>query len=259
MVLADGPLAPRESAVDACFAALRSAILEGRLVPGERLPPERALAERFGVNRVTVRGALGRLGATRLLSVRQGSGWVVADYRRDGGPDLLSALVQAARAQGDLAALAGDLLAIRRALARATLQRLEPGVSARHRAAIRRAVSAFEDAVQRGADDVELARADVGVLGALLDATDSAVFALCLNPIVAVLTELTELRRTIYAAPETNAAAWRALADALGPRRPGLADDVERALAQRDARTVDELTRPRRRRGASSARRRSAP
>jgi DNA-binding transcriptional MocR family regulator len=60
--------------VDHCAGRIRESILGGEISAGTRLPPERALAERFGVNRVTVRGALARLEAEGLVDVRQGSG-----------------------------------------------------------------------------------------------------------------------------------------------------------------------------------------
>ena len=90
MTLAVEPLPPRSSAVDACADALRRAIVGGDLAVGARLPPERTLAGQFGINRVTVRSALARLARERLLTVRQGSGYVVQDYRRHAGPDLIA-------------------------------------------------------------------------------------------------------------------------------------------------------------------------
>jgi DNA-binding FadR family transcriptional regulator len=52
---------------------IRGAILEGKLSEGERLPPERELAEQFGVSRVTVRDALRALEAMGLIDVRVGA------------------------------------------------------------------------------------------------------------------------------------------------------------------------------------------
>lgn len=53
---------------------LRDAILDGHLRPGEKLPPERELAERFGVNRTSVREAIKVLEGLGLVQVRQGDG-----------------------------------------------------------------------------------------------------------------------------------------------------------------------------------------
>jgi GntR family transcriptional regulator, transcriptional repressor for pyruvate dehydrogenase complex len=52
---------------------IKGAILEGRLSPGDRLPPERNLAERFGASRVTVRDALRILEASGLIEIRVGA------------------------------------------------------------------------------------------------------------------------------------------------------------------------------------------
>ena len=48
-------------------AQIEQAIANGRLAPGDRLPPERALAEEHGVSRMTVRQALQTLEARGLL------------------------------------------------------------------------------------------------------------------------------------------------------------------------------------------------
>lgn len=55
-------------------ATLRRELLSGSLMQGDRLPPERALSERFGVARGTVREALSRLAREGLVEVRPGSG-----------------------------------------------------------------------------------------------------------------------------------------------------------------------------------------
>lgn len=60
-------------------------MLEGRLRSGDKLPPERELAERFGVSRTSVRDAIRVLELMGLLEPRQGEGTVV----RDLSPDLL--------------------------------------------------------------------------------------------------------------------------------------------------------------------------
>jgi GntR family transcriptional repressor for pyruvate dehydrogenase complex len=52
---------------------IRAAIIGGQLKEGERLPPERTLAEQFEVSRVTVRDALRALEAMGLISVRVGA------------------------------------------------------------------------------------------------------------------------------------------------------------------------------------------
>src|SRR2546426_12779268 len=54
-------------------------ISEGRLRPGDHLPPERELAGRFGVSRPPARDAIRVLELMGLLEPRQGGGTVVKD------------------------------------------------------------------------------------------------------------------------------------------------------------------------------------
>jgi GntR family transcriptional repressor for pyruvate dehydrogenase complex len=228
----------RETAADACTRSLRAAVLSGELGPGAHLPPERVLAVRLGVNRVTLRTAIARVAAQGLLVARQGSGTRVVDYRRGGGPELL----------GDLAVLADptrrerivtDLLAARRGLARALLERL--AAVRPDPAPVRAAIDTFGQAVTDGADPDTLARADLAVTAALVDAADSPVFALCLNPVAAALDALPALRGALYRAPATNLAGWEALAAWLGDPDPALIPVILDAAAARDAVTVAAL------------------
>ncbi len=58
--------------------ALRSDLAEGRYGPGDKLPTEAALAERFGVNRHTVRHGISALVDEGLIRTRRGAGAFVA-------------------------------------------------------------------------------------------------------------------------------------------------------------------------------------
>jgi len=53
--------------------AIRDAIVEGRMITGERLPSEAELAEQFDVSRPTVREALKRLAAQSLIRTQRGA------------------------------------------------------------------------------------------------------------------------------------------------------------------------------------------
>ncbi|MFJ6651735.1 GntR family transcriptional regulator [Microbacterium sp. NPDC091313] len=59
-------------------------IRSGALEPASRLPSEQALAQQYGVSRMTVRQALDLLGDDELLSRRQGSGTYVREHARRG-------------------------------------------------------------------------------------------------------------------------------------------------------------------------------
>jgi GntR family transcriptional repressor for pyruvate dehydrogenase complex len=56
---------------------IRSSILAGEFSPGDKLPPERELAEMFGVSRPSVREALNILTSSGLVMSYQGGGTVV--------------------------------------------------------------------------------------------------------------------------------------------------------------------------------------
>ncbi|MDR5693986.1 MAG: FadR/GntR family transcriptional regulator [Armatimonadota bacterium] len=62
-------------------------ILEGRLKPGDYLPPERELAEVFGVSRTSIRDAIRVLELLGLVEPRHGEGTLIKEV----SPDILTA------------------------------------------------------------------------------------------------------------------------------------------------------------------------
>ena len=74
--------APR---TEAAIEAMRDMIASGRLLPGERLPPEAELAAGVGASRNTLREAVRALVTARVLDVRRGDGTYVTSLR----PELL--------------------------------------------------------------------------------------------------------------------------------------------------------------------------
>jgi GntR family transcriptional repressor for pyruvate dehydrogenase complex len=240
------PIKARETAHQACEQALRRAVITGELGVGERLPPERALAVTLGVSRLTLRAALAALTAQGLIAVRHGSGYLVRDYARDGGAELLPVVAELAAEHDKLAPLAAELLRVRRHLARAVLEHLAeypPKVAAIR--AFDAAVDAMAEVAIRTPDPERVAAADLAVVAALLDATSSPVLRLCLNPVVAVVTGSTPLRAVLYAEPMSNVAGWRALAVWLKKPTANV-EPIVTLLAARDASSVARLAPKRR-------------
>ncbi|SER73273.1 DNA-binding transcriptional regulator, FadR family [Tranquillimonas rosea] len=64
----------RRNLVATLVSALRDEITSGRFVPGDRLPSEARLTERFDVSRTVVREAIAGLRADGLVEPRQGAG-----------------------------------------------------------------------------------------------------------------------------------------------------------------------------------------
>ena len=68
----------RHSAASQAAGMIRAMILEGKLVAGDRLPPERELCEALGVSRPTLRETIRSLVAMNILESRHGAGTFVA-------------------------------------------------------------------------------------------------------------------------------------------------------------------------------------
>lgn len=83
----------RRSVTDAVFDQLRELILGGDVEAGQKLPAERELAARLGVNRNAVREALQRLAQLRLVTIQPGGSTRILDFRAQGGLELLSFLL----------------------------------------------------------------------------------------------------------------------------------------------------------------------
>jgi len=83
---------PRRRIHESVAEQLRDAILDGRFRAGQRLPPERELAQEFQVNRTSVREAIKVLEGHKLVSVRQGDGATVLPLT-DASLSILPALI----------------------------------------------------------------------------------------------------------------------------------------------------------------------
>lgn len=162
---------PRETIVDVLEGRLREDILTGRHPAGSYLPPERTLADGYGVTRTTLKHAFGRLVQAGLLETRHGVGTRVRDFARLGGADLLPMLVRHdarwVHEVFEVRRSVGALIAERAAVRATAGQRAELGTLL---AAVRAAASG--DAVQL---------ADIEVHRALARATGNRVYGLLTN------------------------------------------------------------------------------
>jgi GntR family transcriptional repressor for pyruvate dehydrogenase complex len=91
---------------------LRELILGGSFAVGDKLPPERELAERLGVNRGSLREAIKSLELIGLVRTRQGDGTRVTDFMRTAGIELVSHLLVRVGEAPDLPLL-GEVLEFR--------------------------------------------------------------------------------------------------------------------------------------------------
>lgn len=80
----------RKHAADGIYDQLAAAILRGDIPVGSALPPERELAEQFGVSRTIARQAVHRVAELGLVRVRQGGPTLVVDSTRSTDVRLLA-------------------------------------------------------------------------------------------------------------------------------------------------------------------------
>ncbi|MER2491974.1 pyruvate dehydrogenase complex transcriptional repressor PdhR [Catenovulum sediminis] len=78
---------------DAILQQLETMILEGSLLPGQKLPPERELAKQFDVSRPSLREAIQKLEAKGLVYRRQGGGTYVHNQLQSALADPLFQLI----------------------------------------------------------------------------------------------------------------------------------------------------------------------
>ncbi|MET9893166.1 GntR family transcriptional regulator [Streptomyces sp. NPDC006465] len=184
---------PRETIVDVLEDRLRTDILDGRHPAGSYLPPERRLADGYGVTRTTLKHAFGRLVQAGLLETRHGVGTRVRDYARLGGADLLPMLVR------HDATWVREVFEVRRGVGALIAER----AAARGTRAQRAELSALLAAVRRaeGVDAVQLA--DVEVHRALARATGNRVYVLLTNTLFNAYLPVRSLLKGPFTDPET--------------------------------------------------------
>lgn len=84
----------RNRVSDEVLVNLVRMIVDGVFLPGEKLPPERDLAQQFNINRGSLREALRRLESMGIVSIRQGGGIHVLELATHAGMEFVSFLIQ---------------------------------------------------------------------------------------------------------------------------------------------------------------------
>lgn len=94
---------------ESCVQAILTKILSGELKPGDRLPPERELADAMGVSRSSLNHSIVELEAMGFLTVEPRRGTLVNDYRSHPTPQSLEAVMRYSSVEMDKA-LFSDLM-----------------------------------------------------------------------------------------------------------------------------------------------------
>ncbi|HJN75910.1 MAG TPA: FadR/GntR family transcriptional regulator [Myxococcota bacterium] len=198
--------------------SIRDAILGGELTAGESLPSERRLADRFGVNRSSVREAVRRLEALGLVEVRHGGGTIVNDVLATAGLQILPFLIAP---NGELdPKLLADLLDIRVALMGFTASRAARGEGPLDD------LEALVEAMESERDPGRLQTLDFDFFELLVVRSDNRVLGLINNAVRRVYNTHAELFAMLYGGGIDTTPHRRTL-EAL---RTGDADGARRAM-----------------------------
>jgi GntR family transcriptional regulator, negative regulator for fad regulon and positive regulator of fabA len=193
---------------------LLSALLSGRLAPGEALPSERDLAAQLGVTRPTLREALKKLDRDGFVTVRHGVPTRVNDLWTEGGLNVLAGLAE----HGEIPkGFVKQLLEVREVLAPAYARE-----AVRHAPA--RVAAFLAGAEALGEDAGEWAAFDWGLHHLLAVSSGNPVYTLILNGFRGLYARMAALYFERPAARESSRAFYEALhaaAEARSPSRAG--------------------------------------
>ncbi|MEU8223240.1 FadR/GntR family transcriptional regulator [Kribbella sp. NPDC048915] len=183
-------------------------IAENGLAPGDRLPPERELAQRLGVSRATLSQALVALEVIGAVVVRHGDGTVLTERART------APVIEAIRAHADRLP---EIIEARDALetklaALAASRRTEEDV-----AAIRSALDAMERDIEAGGRGVE---GDEAFHGAVTAAARSELLAQMMTAIHDLIRETRLESLSQPGRPRESLAGHRKVADAIADGDP---------------------------------------
>jgi DNA-binding FadR family transcriptional regulator len=167
----------RSSLPDQVFRRLAGDVLSGRHAPGDRLPPQRALAAELGVNMASVREGIKRLEQLKLVDVRHGDAMRVNDWRAHGGLDVL------VHALGAGAELDGEVLRSVMEARRLLLTEAARLAAARRDEAQAAQLAAFAQQLAAAPDDDAAQGADFAYFATLIAAAGNLVLLLIANSI----------------------------------------------------------------------------
>jgi GntR family transcriptional regulator, transcriptional repressor for pyruvate dehydrogenase complex len=201
---------------------LRGLILKGQYQPGDKLPPERRLAETLGVNRATLREALRNLEHMGLVAIRQGDGTRVLDFIQTAGLDLLGHMISLSGDTGQ--AVLGDVLEFRLIAGRETAR------LAAVRATPEQITALEELAARDTATREDVLALDMDFYFQLARSTDNVVFPLLYNPVRTTVRRFVRFFTAMEPEEQEVRAHHAEILEALRARDPDAAGEVAEAF-----------------------------
>jgi GntR family transcriptional regulator, transcriptional repressor for pyruvate dehydrogenase complex len=200
---------------------IEDSIHKGLLKPGDQLPPERELAQQFGVSRTAVREAVRALHEKQLVEAYSGKGTFVTNGRSNAIRRSLGSLVKDGRTKG-----AAYLLEVR--------EILEPEIAALAATRIeQQGVATLQEAVgvmDRSYDDPDaFVEADLDFHLALAEAAGNPVILSLLDSIVDMLREQRTKICMLRGGPERGQTHHKNILRAVKARDPNKTKEAMRA------------------------------
>lgn len=160
----------QSSVVDQIIDHFKTALINGELKAGQRLPSEGELCDQFGVGRSAIREAMKVLKALGVVTIQQGAGTYIVD---EPSPVMLNPLVFAIMLEADVS---GKLVELRRMIEIGYCELAAHHATDADWARIEAAEDALEDFASRDERDPEkLARLDLAFHNAILEASHNAL------------------------------------------------------------------------------------
>jgi len=174
---------------------IENLIVANQLQPGDRLPPERELAQQFGVSRTVIREAIRALVAKSLLEARPGGGTVVRAPTMEAVAQSMRLFLRASQTEVDY----DKVHEVRR-----LLEVEIAGLAAERRTEedVARMAAILDEVPTVGGDRDLLAQNDVNFHAALARATHNELFSLLLDSIADIMFTVRQLGFSVPGMPD---------------------------------------------------------
>jgi GntR family transcriptional repressor for pyruvate dehydrogenase complex len=165
---------------------IERSILEGRLQPGDRLPPERDLAHQFGVSRTVIRETMHRLQAKSLLEARPGGGTIVRSPSAQAVAQSMTMLLRAGQLEFDYRKVLEIRLLLEVEVAGLAAERRTP-------ADLEELEEILHEAPEIQDDRDAFAECDVEFHAALASATHNELFSVMLDSLADIMLKMRQM------------------------------------------------------------------
>ena len=186
---------------------IEKSILDGAINPGDQLPPERELAQRFGVSRTAVREAVKALAEKGLVEVLPGRGTFVTNSRSQAIRQSLDRMIRISQLDG-----VEHLVEVRAILEPEIAARAAAHADEKDLAAMQEAIAAMD---QAGQDADAYIEADLDFHLALAEAADNPLILALIDSIVVLLRQHRVRMFFVHGGPERGQQHHKRILDAV--------------------------------------------